>query len=107
MAIMERIRIFDSDAGVAGRGAAQRAARSNLTRKLVEAESPSDNKAAVDACVALAAARARALGGRVKLHRQREFGDVLEVRFGPDRRGPRAGRCCCWGIWIRFGRWER
>lgn len=52
-------------------------------QQLVRAESPSDNKSAVDACVALAAARAAALRGRVKLHRQRGFGDVLEVRFGP------------------------
>ena len=54
----------------------------DLTRKLVLAESPSDNKAAVDACVALAAARASELGARVKLHKQRGFGDVLEARFG-------------------------
>jgi glutamate carboxypeptidase len=53
----------------------------DLTRQLVRAESPSDNKAAVDACVALAAARARVLGGQVKLHRQSAFGDVLEARF--------------------------
>jgi glutamate carboxypeptidase len=53
-----------------------------LTRKLVLAESPSANKAAVDACVALAAAHARELGGRVKLHRQRAYGDLLEARFG-------------------------
>jgi glutamate carboxypeptidase len=52
-------------------------------RRMVEAESPSDNKAAVDACMALAAAHAKELGGRVKLHRQRAFGDVLEARFGP------------------------
>ncbi|MGH9598631.1 MAG: M20 family metallopeptidase, partial [Terracidiphilus sp.] len=32
---------------------------------------------------ALAAAHARSLGGRVRLHRQRAFGDILEVRFGP------------------------
>ncbi len=54
-----------------------------LARKLALAESPSDDKAAVDACVALAASRAKAMGGRVKLHRQRAFGDVLEARFGP------------------------
>ncbi|HVZ85151.1 MAG TPA: M20 family metallopeptidase [Terracidiphilus sp.] len=59
----------------------------DLTRKLVLAESPSDEKAAVDACVALAAAHAKALGGRVKLHRQREFGNILEARFGPRRKG--------------------
>jgi glutamate carboxypeptidase len=60
----------------------------DLTRKLVWAESPSDAKSAVDACVALAAAHAKALGGRVKLHRQNGFGDVLEARFGPR---PKAG----------------
>ena len=54
----------------------------DLTRRLVLAESPSDDKAAVDACSAIAAAHVKALGGRVKLHRQRAFGDVLEARFG-------------------------
>ncbi len=54
-----------------------------LTRQLVLAESPSDVKSAVDACITLAAAHARMLGGRVKLHRQRELGNVLEARFGP------------------------
>jgi glutamate carboxypeptidase len=58
----------------------------DLTRRLVAAESPSDVKAAVDSCVALVAAHARALGGRVKLHRQRGFGDVLEAHFGPRSR---------------------
>jgi glutamate carboxypeptidase len=57
-----------------------------LTQQLVAAESPSDVKAAVDGCVGLVAAHAKALGGRVKLHRQREFGDVLEARFGPKSR---------------------
>jgi glutamate carboxypeptidase len=52
-------------------------------QQLVACESPSDDKAAVDACVAIAAARATELGGRVKLHKEREFGDVLEVRFRP------------------------
>lgn len=59
------------------------AALLDLIQQLVRAESPSDDKAAVDACVALAAAQARALGGRVKLHRQRGYGDVLEAQFGP------------------------
>jgi len=58
----------------------------DLTRRLVLAESPSDQKAAVDACVALAAEHIRTLGGRVKLHRQRAYGNVLEARFGPRRR---------------------
>jgi len=58
----------------------------DLIRKLVRAESPSDDKAAVDACMALAAAQARGLGGRVKLHRSAAadgFGDLLDARFGP------------------------
>jgi glutamate carboxypeptidase len=58
----------------------------DLTQRLVLAESPSDSKAAVDVCVARAAAYAKQIGGRVKLHRQREFGDVLEARFGTKSR---------------------
>ena len=53
----------------------------DLTRQLVLAESPSDQKPTVDACVALAAARAKTLDGRVKLHKQKSFGDILEARF--------------------------
>jgi glutamate carboxypeptidase len=63
-----------------------------LTRQLVAAESPSDVKAAVDGCVALVAAYVKTLDGRVKLHRQRLFGDVLEARFGPKSRTGAAGR---------------
>lgn len=55
----------------------------DLIRELVAIESPSDDREAVNACVALAADHARQLGGRVKLHRQNSFGDVLEARFGP------------------------
>ena len=58
-----------------------------LTRKLVQAESPSTDKSAVDACVVLAAERARELGGRVTMHRCQRFGDAMEARFGPRRRG--------------------
>jgi glutamate carboxypeptidase len=53
------------------------AALLDFAQKLVRAESPSDEKAAVDGCVALAAERAKALGGRVKIHRQNEFGNLL------------------------------
>jgi glutamate carboxypeptidase len=62
-----------------------------LIQSLVRAESPSDNKAAVDSCGSLAMAHARSLGGRVKLHRQRSFGNILEARFGPRTRaaGPK------------------
>ena len=62
----------------------------DLTRRLVAAESPSDAKSAVDACVALAAAHFKQLGGRVKLHRQPRYGNILEARFGP-RRSARIG----------------
>jgi glutamate carboxypeptidase len=53
-----------------------------LTQQLVKAESPTDQKSAVDGCVELAAKRAKDLGGRVKLHKQKSFGDILEIRFG-------------------------
>ncbi|SEG18724.1 glutamate carboxypeptidase [Bryocella elongata] len=55
-------------------------------RKLVEVESPSDDKAAVDRCMTVAAEMATALGGSVKIHRQKRYGNVLELRFG-HRRG--------------------
>jgi glutamate carboxypeptidase len=64
----------------------------DLIQKLVRAESPSDDKAAVDACIALAADHAKALGGRVKLDRRRGFGDVLEARFGPKSKAGAGGR---------------
>ncbi|MGD0829624.1 MAG: M20 family metallopeptidase [Terracidiphilus sp.] len=63
-----------------------------LAQELVRAESPSDEKAAVDACIALAAAHARWLGGRVKLHRQKKFGDLLEARFGVKSKTGAAGK---------------
>jgi glutamate carboxypeptidase len=63
-----------------------------FARKLVLVESPSDNKAAVDAVVAIAADNARSLGGRIKLHRQRQHGNVLEVRFGPRAKGNSDGQ---------------
>ncbi len=68
------------------------AALLDLAQELVRAESPSDEKAAVDACVRLAAAHARGLGGRVQLHRQKEFGDLLEARFGPKSKTGATGR---------------
>jgi len=68
------------------------AALLDFAQKLVRAESPSDEKAAVDGCVALAAERAKALGGRVKIHRQNEFGNLLEARFGPKSKSGAAGR---------------
>ncbi len=54
-------------------------------RQLVEVESPSDNKAAVDRANDLVASWVPALGGTIKRHKQKAFGDVLELRFGPTR----------------------
>ncbi len=58
-----------------------------LLRELVETESPSDDKVAVDHTVTLVAEWAERLGGRVKRHKQKRFGDVLEVGFGRVRGG--------------------
>jgi len=60
-----------------------------LTRKLVEIESPSDEKAAVDRCVAFVADEVKAGGGRVKMHRQKAHGNLLEARFGPRKKAGR------------------
>lgn len=54
-------------------------------RELVEIESPSDDKPAVDAIAAVLAAKFDALGGRTQLHRSLNFGDSLQVDFSaPD-----------------------
>ncbi len=54
-------------------------------RELVEVESPSEDKLAVDRANALVAGWAEAVGAKVRRHRQKQFGDVLELRFGPTR----------------------
>jgi glutamate carboxypeptidase len=50
-------------------------------RQLVEIESPSDNKQAVDKLGALLAGRFEGLGGHSKFHRAQDFGDHLQVDF--------------------------
>ena len=62
----------------------------NRLRELVEVESPSEDKTAVDRAGELVSSWARELGGKLKRHRQKGFGDVLELRFGPSR--GKAGR---------------
>jgi glutamate carboxypeptidase len=54
-------------------------------RALVEVESPSDDRAAVNRAGEFVADLAAELGGRIRRHRQREFGDVLELKFGTAR----------------------
>jgi len=50
-------------------------------RELVEIESPSDNKAAVDQLGELVAVKVAALGGSVRFHQARDFGNHLQVDF--------------------------
>lgn len=54
-------------------------------RELVQQESPSEDRAGVNAAMAIAERLARELGGQVKRNKQEHFGDVLELRFGPSR----------------------
>lgn len=61
-----------------------------LLQTLVEVESPSDDKAAVDRCLELVADAAAGVGGKLRRHRRRDAGDILEVKFAPvgrNRRG--------------------
>src|ERR1700687_3728535 len=56
-------------------------------RELVEQESPSEDPAAINAASALVESWARELGGRPRYHKQKGYGHVLELRFGP-RKSP-------------------
>jgi glutamate carboxypeptidase len=53
--------------------------------ELVQQESPSEDRQAVNSAMVLAEQWAREQRARVKRHKQREFGDVLELHFGPSR----------------------
>lgn len=52
-------------------------------RQLVELESPSNNKQAVDRCGEFIRQRFTEVGGQVKVHRQKSFGDQLQIDFLP------------------------
>jgi glutamate carboxypeptidase len=54
-------------------------------RELVQQESPSEDRQAVNAAMALVERWAREQGARIRHHKQHEFGDVLELRFGSSR----------------------
>jgi glutamate carboxypeptidase len=54
-------------------------------RELVQQESPSEDRLAVNAAMGIAERQAREHGAQAKRHRQSQFGDVLELRFGPSR----------------------
>jgi glutamate carboxypeptidase len=51
-------------------------------RELVLQESPSEDRIAVNSAMAIAERLAANLGGRVRRHKQKNFGDVFELRFG-------------------------
>jgi glutamate carboxypeptidase len=58
-------------------------------RELVEIESPSDNKKAVDCIANFLASKFEALGGRILVHRSDNFGESLQVDFnGSSNRKP-------------------
>jgi len=76
------MRMMDLERVVSGREGRLRA----RLRELVEVESPSEDKAAVDRAGELVAAWAVEAGGKVRRHRQKAFGDVLELRFGAANR---------------------
>jgi glutamate carboxypeptidase len=54
-------------------------------RELVQQESPSEDRLAVNAAMSIAERQAREDGAQAKRHRQSQFGDVLELCFGPSR----------------------
>lgn len=56
-------------------------------REMVEMESPSDNKRAVDRIAAFIAAKFEAIGGRPKLHQVADLGDHLQVDFASPHGG--------------------
>jgi glutamate carboxypeptidase len=51
-------------------------------RDLVEIESPSDNKAAIDRVAETVAEKFSRLGGEIRFHRAKNFGSHLQVNFG-------------------------
>jgi len=51
-------------------------------RELVQMESPSDNKAAVDRLADVVAEKFASFGGAVRIHRANDFGNHLQVDFG-------------------------
>ncbi len=58
-------------------------------KQLVELESPSRDKQAVDRCGEYVAKRFADLGGKVKIHRNRDFGNQLQIDFPAAKKGTR------------------
>lgn len=58
---------------------------SETIRQLVDLESPSDNKQAVDRLGSMLAGRFEGVGGHAKFHRAKDYGDHLQVDFQGQR----------------------
>lgn len=68
---------------------AQKPAMATMLRRIVEHESPSDDKSACDAMAEILAKDFTSLGGRVTMHRDKCAGNHLQVDFdGPRRTRP-------------------
>jgi glutamate carboxypeptidase len=65
--------------------AANQARMRSRIRELVEVESPSDDKAAVDRAGAVTETWIKALKGQLKRHKSALYGELLEAKFGPAR----------------------
>jgi glutamate carboxypeptidase len=57
----------------------------HLLKQIVALESPTDDKKAVDACVAFTAKELKKVGCRVTTHPQKDSGDLLVAEFTPGR----------------------
>ena len=75
-------------------------------RALVETESPSDDKAAVDAAVRLDGGLCGGLW-RAGSNCTNRSASATCWRFGSGVREADESLSCCWGTWTRCGRWER
>ncbi len=65
--------------------ASQAAWIENTLRQLVLIESPTEIPAAVNQAMDFAATIACELGGRVRIYKQKHFGNIYELQFGPAR----------------------
>src|SRR5512141_3117857 len=65
----------------------RRAEMVSFIRRLVEHESPSFNKPAVDALGSFLAAHLSGIGARVRVHKTHNFGDHVQADFASANRG--------------------
>ena len=75
----------------------------NNLRELVEQESPSEDRPSVNAAMVIAERIVKSLGGRTKRHKQKIYGDVLELHSTGPSRSPHVNHCFYWDISTRSG----